>query len=471
MLTLAIFLDVPDSFKAEASYTIENIFYPFADEVVFVDDSNKLQKFRNKIIYCYEDSRILYDSSISDDVLFLILEKRTLSFFSSFQPYDLTNIEQINGVPCLFPLRSKLFKRRITNIFPFDIVAASFFFLSCWQEYSISARDSKGRIPLTETLQHKLDIIRLPIVNQYLNLLINFLSKLGGERLEPKPMPGGGSVYVALSHDVDHIDWPLSKYIRWLIGCRHSIDWSNHNLLSLFRNLLGKKYIFDAIKYLELKHGAASTYYFLANYFPHKHSLFAKSLIKALDGTSFEVAHHISHQSIFEKTLDKDHRTFRPMVRKLHGARVHTLAFEVGPLFRQLEEQGYLYDNSLLFAENLGYRTGFTYPHYIFDPARKCQFDVVSIPLNVMDGTHFDRMYLSLNDNDAENDLMSFLHSVIPFGGAISILFHNNSFFRNTDSRLRMYGRLLRFFVEQEIRIGTCRELFFWRKGLSIGIT
>jgi len=215
-----------------------------------------------------------------------------------------------------------------------------------------------------------------------------------------------------------------------------------------------------------MKYFMASSYYFLSNYQTLKHQRYAKSLIHSLDGTSFEIGHHISGRSINEKQLSVDFHQFRYLVRKLYGERVHMLRFEVNHLFSQLEQNGYCYDNSLLFPEELGYRTGFTYPHYIFDPIEKKQFNVVAIPLNVMDTTLFNGKFLTLSDREAEIEMMAFLDSIIEFGGAISILIHNTFFYLNTATRFIIYDRMLKFFSDRNIRVGTCRELFLWRKGL-----
>ncbi len=468
-MTLAFFVSVPDSFRAEAVYAIENMFYPFADDIKFVEDYAELMSFGKRIVYCDENADCLKDHSIINNTLVIILERRTLDFYSSFQPYDAADIEDVDHVPRIFPLVNEKLRKRIRHIFPFDAIAASFYFLSCWQEYSISERDSRGRIPLRCTLQAKLGIIRLPIVNKYVDSVRDALHGLYGEGLVPKPMPGGGSNYVALSHDVDSVDWPLLKYIRRLIGCEQFIVWSCRNTLGMIRNLFDAKYLFRKMKEREMEHGAASTYFFLSRYSPLKNQRFGDLLLKQLDGTAFEVGHHISDTSIPDGVLSEDRKQFRPKVRRLHGARVHTLRFEVNALYRQLEQTGYSYDNSLLFAEDIGYRTGFTYPHYLFNVAERRPFDVVSIALNVMDGTLFDGKYLARSDVAAEDEIMAFLETVLPYGGAVSILFHNNFFFTNTWSRLEIYNRLLGFFDRRGIKVGPCRELFFWRKGLCVG--
>ena len=463
-MKLAILLDIPSVFRSETIYTIENLFFPFQGEVVFVHNLVALKQYRNKLIYCHERSSFFSDVSIPKNTLFVQLENRTLSYFSSFEPYNIKEIILLNNTPCIFPLQQR---KRIPNdgyIYPFDIIAASFFFLSCWQEYYIHERDWKGRVPLKNTLQHKLGIYRFPIVNQYLEQFNEDVQSLWGERFQKKPMPGASSLYVALSHDVDYIDWPLRKYLKKSVPhIRKKMIWTGKNLLSIVRNMFGRKYIFDAIHSIEKKYMASSTYFVLSDYHIPKHKRYLINMIQSLDSYPFEIGHHISDKSIINKKLNKDLKAFHILVKHRCGSRVHTLRFDVHSLFSQLEYNRYLYDSSLLFPEDFGYRTGFTYPHFIFDPIAKRPFNVVAIPLNVMDGTLVDSKYLHLSDRFAEDELMSFLKTVAHFGGALTFLFHNNIFFYNTVSRLEMYDRLLNYFDKQKYCIGSIRELYLWR--------
>jgi hypothetical protein len=229
------------------------------------------------------------------------------------------------------------------------------------------------------------------------------------------------------------------------------------------KNIWYKKNIYAKINEIELNYGVSSTYFFLSRY-PQKYIKFSRNLIKSLNGTSFEVGHHISENSIFDSSLNEDNYRFKEVVRKYHGERVHTLRFEVYKLFSQLEENKYYYDNSLLFAEDIGYRTGFTYPHYIFDHVMKRPFNVLAIPLNVMDGTLVDGKYLCLNDNQAEKEIVGFSKEFIRYGGVLSVLFHCRFFWLNEDRRLKMFERFLRFYREQGIKVGTCRDVFLWYK-------
>ena len=464
-MSINIVLDIPESFLKESQYILENLFFPYKEDFVVIGKNEDCKNNSHKIIYIYEDHINFNNIQKGDNNLYIILQKNTLDYFSHFQEYDINKILYIDDIPCLFPLHSDNSINKVSNVFPFDLFASSFYFLSCWQEYSISERDRKGRIPLKATLQNKLGIIRIPIVNEYLRIFEKYIKTLWGITLEYKKMPGNTNHYVALSHDICRIDLPLEKYLKYLYSNRKVIEKNFSNFVGLGKNIWYKKNIYAKIKKLELEYGASSTYYFLSRY-PRKHIKYSRYLIKLLEGTAFEVGHHISDNSIFDGSLKEDNSLFKKVVRGCYGERVHRLRFVVDKLFSQLEESKYYYDNSLLFAEDLGFRTGFTFPHYIFDHVRKKPFNVLAIPLNVMDGTLVDGKYLWLNDNIAEKELFRFTKEFLQYGGVLSVLFHCNFFWLNTDRRLKMFERVLHFLAEQGVGVGTCRDVFFWHRKL-----
>jgi len=464
-MSINIVLDIPESFLKESQYTIENLFFPYKEDFVIIEKDEDCESNSYKIIYTYEDRYTTYKDQNGDNNLYVILQKNTIDFFSCFQEYDIKKVLYVDGLPCIFPQFLDNNINKASNVLPFDLFAASFFFLSCWQEYSISERDRKGRIPLKATLQHKLGIIRMPIVNEYLKVFEGYIKKLWDIKMEYKKMPGNKNHYVALSHDICRIDMPLNRYLKYILSNRKVVEKSFSNFVSMGRNILYKKNIYEKIKKLELQHGASSTYFILSRY-PRKYIKYSRYLLKLLDGTAFEVGHHISGNSIFDGTLNEDNNLFKEVVKKYHGERVHELRFTVNKLFSLLEGKKYYYDNSLLFAEDLGYRTGFTYPHYIFDHVRKKPFNVLAIPLNVMDGTLVDGKYLWLNDNIAEKELFRFTKEFLQYGGVLSVLFHCNFFWLNTDRRLKMFERVLHFLAEQGVGVGTCRDVFFWHRKL-----
>ena len=464
---LAVYFDLPETYIPKARYTAENLFFPLSQEIRFINVWDEFVKYPQKILYCTENSSYLKGRNRYKNILIIILQNKTIDYFSNFMNYPLENIKQINKFPCLFPLHKQYAYSSDENILHFDLFAASFFFLSCWQEYVIKERDGKGRIPYNQTIQYKTSIGRKAIVNEYLFIFKEKAEKVWNQPIDFIDMPGGGKTSVVLSHDIDAVDWSFSKYMKHQIGNRRKIDITFLNLLATVKNYWAKKKIFDTVKKIELNAGAASTLFFLSNY-PESHKAFAQSLVKSMRGTAFEVGHHISEESIFNRYLKKDREAFLSANSTLiFGARVHALRFEINSLFSELEKNGYYYDNSLLFAEEMGYRTGFTYPNYIFDPYKNRPFSVLSIPLNVMDNTLFDLKYLGLSSRNYEKTLYSFTDKALDYGGVLSVLFHHNSFWINTYSRVNIFRNFLNHISGKGLRMTTCCDIYIWYKSSS----
>ena len=163
-----------------------------------------------------------------------------------------------------FPSERKNINKQ-NNLLPFDIVASSFFFLSCWQEYTIEERDSRNRIIFNNTLHSKLNLGRKPIVNLYLKILEKHIEKSWNKKLTQREMPGGKN-FVALTHDLDVVEYKILGYLKRLFDIRKYLAPTLKNIFYIFRNSLGQKYILKKLEEIEIKHNVRSSHYFLSEY-------------------------------------------------------------------------------------------------------------------------------------------------------------------------------------------------------------
>lgn len=454
-MVLDIFLHIPKHFKNKIIYTIENIFFPYKISINIKSIEGGKSDSQIKLLYIYEEYLIPDFLSEDHNLIIIVLKTKTLDFFNYFRKYDTQDINYINDIPCLFPNKS-------STGFSFDIFAASFYFISCWQEYAIQTLDRKGRIPIKETIQYDLNIINKPIVNEYLKIFEKHIYKLTQKRIEYKLIFDKKTV-ILLSHDIDHIDWAFRDYLKRLRRFLPMQSLNYKDLLRIFTNIRTKKTIFEKLKQIEQGYEAGASHFFLSNY-NEKFLRFIKELKKLLDTDTNEIGHHISDETIYDKSLKSDLFSFDSRTNNCYGERVHTLRFQTKDLFKQLEINNYLYDSSLLFAEQLGYRTGFSYAHYIYNPLKDRPFRTLSIAPNIMETTVFEKKYLGLSDKDGFNEITLFIKKSLQYSGYISILFHHSFFWFNSYTRLEFYKELLSFIKMNDIEFCTHKQFCQWHK-------
>jgi len=350
-----------------------------------------------------------------------------------------------NGLPVLFSGRGRLdsFVKKEdhlveTNI---DIVAAVFFMLTCYEEVVVDARDRFGRFPVEESLAVREDFIERPIVNEYIELLAEWMESTGLQLKRPSPWRGK-EFAVCCTHDVDRLR--LFAGLRTILGTawRALRRRSLHGLMRVIRDLaktrLGLKKdpfdTFDDMLNLERELGLQSAYYFMAGgsarRYDGRYELSAVSgLIERIRDAGGEIGLHGSFNSLGDPELHPSERKALESVAgcRVTGNRQHYLRFRAPLTWRLLEAAGIEYDTTLGFSGRVGFRCGTCYPFQVYDVEVGRRLDLWEIPLTVMDKTLYGqeggRPPLMLEK------LRSLLASVERFGGVVVMLWHNGSFY------------------------------------------
>jgi hypothetical protein len=119
--------------------------------------------------------------------------------------------------------------------------------------------------------------------------------------------------------------------------------------------------------------------------------------------------------------------------------RQHFLRFRPGVTWRAQAEAGLLVDESLGFADDVGYRAGTARSFPAFDLNERRTLSLRVKPLHVMDATLLQ--YLSVGGDEAFATVSAMGSRTRRYGGAFSFLWHNSSLETAADRRL--YLRLL----------------------------
>jgi hypothetical protein len=347
-----------------------------------------------------------------------------------------------------------------------DVVASAFWHLSRWEERPGAPRDRHGRF----TAAHALADPEQPAVD---GLLRRFADATG---LRP-----GGRFRVVLTHDIDTPRrWTSTRSVvaagarmKAAARARRRSDLAGEArglaLLPLAR-LTGRdpNWAFARIHELEAARGGRSTHFLLAG---HHHPLDGDAaaygavrarLVDLLAAQGDEIGLHPSYT-----TSDHADRLSaeRDALQALAGApvrsvRFHFLRHDPHRTFAELERLGFALDSSHGYADRPGLRGGFSFPYRPYDLPNDRAFDLVELPLAVMDATLSDSRYLGLDADQGYLRAVAVLERVAEIGGTVAILWHNDRFAgpyaRGWD---RCYERILDWVVARGGELCACEDV------------
>lgn len=319
---------------------------------------------------------------------------------------------------------------------PFDVFAAAFFLLTCYEEYTNKAVDRHGRFPHTESLLYRNHSLETPLVDRWAYLLKSRWEKEGIDtsRLMLRPYRFVGTF------DIDH---PYLYRKKGLLKNTYGLlrDWRNGRqdiLKERLRVLCGKMTdpYFEGIQYLDYvayvwadrtpyplfvlmgKRGrnGRTNVYPIGDYYRY------------LQGRALaQVGLHGSYDSYLNETqLRKEKEKLeRILGREITSSRQHYLRLRIPDTFRILEKIGIRDDYSLGFAHAPGFRSGTATPYPFFDVENDRITTLTLHPTVVMDTTLITHQGLSPEEGWA---LMTRLvDDCRSFGGDFVGLWHNSN--------------------------------------------
>lgn len=327
--------------------------------------------------------------------------------------------------------------------------------------------------------------------------------------IELPPIPWGYSYAMTLTHDIDILslkEMPIARtflgyfyrssvlnWKRWRTG---KVQTSEHfqSLWEMARTWAAKLGLGQDVwqralpKLLELEKrlGVRSSLYFMP--FPEKPGILPdlqhnapsnrasfynvttqKELLKSLEDGGWEAGVHGIDAWHNVPSARAERGRVADLTRKAEiGVRMHWLFFQSPQSFKVLEEGGFLYDATVGFNEVVGFRAGTLQPYHPLN----CQ-TLWELPLHIQDGALLGEEHLDLNREDAFLTAKPILDWAKRFGGAVSLLWHNQSF---TAPRFwgAVYERLIAQGRADGAWIAVPREVLHWfslRRQYDIALT
>jgi hypothetical protein len=412
-----------------------------------------------KINYVLHHIKLAYDipAQISDqfqyvDSDFNSYKKGKIYFKLSELKLDLKKIKYSANIPVLFPLTDADNLFTIENdslIFHDDLLKSSFFLLSGYQEHNNNTKDKLGRFHFHESIQYKLGITTLPVVNYYFDIILKginlYCEKLQiADRIEQKII--FKNFGFLLTHDIDRIKlYSLNsifykiKQVFGLVENPYSLRKSVCLLFSYIFNFINPSakdpfWNFKELVEIESKNNLKSVWFFLQKNKKHIDSYYRftdqniRNLLKYFTAIEHEIGLHGTVQSSHDAMHQKEQLTLLSEVseKEIIGIRQHRLIYELPITSKIQSENGLKYDSSLGFAFHEGFRNSFCLPFRPYDFENDQMIDLWEFPLNAMDSTLLD--YRKLSFDEIKESLFEIISEIKKFNGLFTLLWHNHYF-------------------------------------------
>jgi len=316
---------------------------------------------------------------------------------------------RLDGLPVLFSagdepprvLRSE--KRIETSV---DLVAATFFLLSGYEETVDGSRDEHGRFTAEQSATGRAGLTLEPLVDRYTSLLASLLGELAGRPFAVPAWDREGFA-LALSHDVDGLRPPQRP------GGRAAG-------------------VVTPVLELEERHDVHSTFFFITGGEDPVRERYeitdkrARRALREVRGAGSEIALHGSYFCMREpSSMESEKAALTSAVKEPRGYRQHYLRLPADGLAR-LDRAGFRYDSSLGWPDAPGFKNGTARPFHPYDFEQRRALALLEIPLVVMDRSL--EKYLGLDAESAWDVLLEILGAIETTGGCCSLLWHPEFF-------------------------------------------
>lgn len=317
---------------------------------------------------------------------------------------------------------------------PFDLFAASFYFLSRYEEYLSYEADEHGRFPAEESLQHELDILKSPVIDGWALILKNILLKkfplltFGKRKFQFIPTIDVDRAYHFRSSGL------VKNTTRIL---KAAVNLNTEKIVDIIKTGLGQTDPFDTYTYLteiHQKYKLSPIYFFLLAKRGHEEfdqnvhpqdeafrTLITDVAQQAQIGLHPSYASNIETKKISEELLALQEITNK----KIDFSRQHFLKIHLPHTYLQLIKVGINHDYSMGYSSQIGFRAGTCTSFFWYDLQLEKQSHLKIHPFTVMDITL--QQYLKLNPSEAIAKIEELLSTLKLVNGTFCSLWHNES--------------------------------------------
>jgi len=331
---------------------------------------------------------------------------------------------------------------------PFDVLAASFYLISRYEEYLPHTRDSYGRFGHENALAYKEGFLAIPLVNNWINDLAEKL-KLQA----PTINKNNETRNFIPTYDID-----MGYSYRHKGLLRNAGGFFRNPSLERIKVLSGlQPDPFDAYAWLNALHAQYRldpVYFFLVaernkgydkNILPHKDIMW--KLVKQ-HAAKYAIGLHPSWQSGDEPNLlKKEKNQLEAMTgqdKPVTVSRQHYIRFNLPGGYRRLINAGITDDHSMGYGSINGFRASVASPFWWYDLDREEQTGLRIHPFCFMEANSYYEQKQTAGETFDE--MMHYLHSCRAVNGTMISIWHNN--FLGSVKSLLEWKEIYRKFIE-----------------------
>lgn len=324
-----------------------------------------------------------------------------------------------NALPCFF--------KTADGEVPFDILAASFYLISRYEEYLPYTPDMYQRYPSTDSLAFKHNFLSLPLIDLWCKELKQLILSINSTVHFREPV-----MKFIPTYDIDIAYSYLGKgWKRTLGGALRDLLSGNISLIQerirVFSNQ--QKDPFDSFDFLDELHSKyllKPIYFFLLsrggrldkNLAPHQPLM--KQLIHRIS-QKYLIGIHPSYQSHDDVSILKQEISLLNASR----SRQHYIRFQLPVTFRNLINLGIAEDYSMGYGSVNGFRASTSFTHQWFDLEKNEITSLKLFSFCYMECNSFFEQ--KLNADQAYDEMKHYANVVRSVGGNLITIWHNFS--------------------------------------------
>jgi hypothetical protein len=342
--------------------------------------------------------------------------------------------------------------------YPFDLLAASFYLMTRYEEYLPHQKDEYGRYAHTNSLAFKEHFLHQPLINIWLD---DFKKKL--KKKFPSLVFRRRPFKFIPSYDID-IAWSYRHkgFLRNMGGFAKSIKNGEWKIAKERWNVLQNDHAdpYDSYEWMDALHlycKIKPIYFFLVAQKLQGYDRNIPTSSKALQeliayfSVVYKVGLHpswLSSVAANNETLLEEREWLEVIIDKpLQHSRQHYIKFTLPQNFRRFVECGLLKDYSMGYGSNNGFRASVASSFYWFDLEKNESTQLQLFPFCFMDANSFYEQ--KFTPRQAYDELIYYYNTIKKLNGLFVTIWHNQ--FLGTDKKFAGLKEMYELFMKENV--------------------